>query len=157
MIIVVADNTILSNFANVQKPELLKAAFKKVVTVRAVLNEFEAGTAAGRIPSTDWSWLEIIELTADEKIKREELAQTLGSGEAECIALAFARGWIVLTDDRNARRTSQTLKVSVSGTLGALLDLVKNQTLTLVEADDYLELMKQGGYRCLVESLRELL
>jgi predicted nucleic acid-binding protein len=152
----VVDNTVLSNFAHIQQPTLLATAFDQPVTVRAVIDELEVGVRNARIPSVDWSWLPVIELTDDERVTAERLNQTLGRGEAECIALAKSRQWIVLTDDRDARRAAQEVNLIVSGTLGALMNLVRGTALSLIEADEFLTTMKQRGYRCPVNSLSEL-
>jgi predicted nucleic acid-binding protein len=156
MIAAVVDNTLLSNFAHIQQPQLLATAFDQPVTVLAVRDELEVGVQTMRIPSVDWSWLPIIELTEEERIMAEHLNQTLGRGEAECIALAKSRQWIILTDDRDARRTAREAGLLVSGTLGALMNLVRSKTLSLIEADQFLAIMKKKGYRCPVNSLSEL-
>lgn len=135
---------------------LLSKAFDQPVTVAAVNEEFAVGLALGRLPDVDWSWLEVIELTAEETVVAEKLNETLGRGEAACIALAASRGWMVLTDDRDARRAARETGVIVSGTLGALMNLVRAQVLSLAEADQHLAAMKQAGYRCPVDSLSEL-
>lgn len=152
----VVDNTLLSNFAHIQQPKLLAVAFDQPVTVRAVMDELVVGIQATRIPSVDWSWLPVIELTDDEHAMAERLNQTLGRGEAECIALAKSRQWIILTDDRDARRTAREAGLIVSGTLGALMNLVRGNALSLAGADAFLTTMKQSGYRCPVNSLSEL-
>ena len=90
----VVDNTLLSNFAHIQQPKLLEAAFDRSVTVRTVMDELEVGVQTTRIPSVDWSWLPVIELTDDEHAMAKHLNQTLGRGEAACIALAKSRQWI---------------------------------------------------------------
>lgn len=89
----VVDNTILSNFAHVEKPELLRAAFDK---------------------------------------------------------------WMVLTDDRDARQTARNAGVLVSGTLGALMNLVHHEIVTLTDCDVLLAQMKRHGYHCPINSLSEL-
>ena len=152
----VVDNTLLSNFAHIQRPELLEAAFDQPVTVRAVMDELEVGVQTARIPTVDWSWLPIIELTDDERVMAERLNQTLGRGEAACIALAKSRQWIILTDDRDARRAAREAGLIVSGTLGALMNLVGEDALSLAEADEFLAIMIRSGYRCPVNSLSEL-
>lgn len=86
----------------------------------------------------------------------EDLNHTLGRGEAECIALAKSRQWIVLTDDRDARRVAREAGLIVSGTLGALINLVQGKALSLAEAHKLLAIMKRSGYRCPVNSLSEL-
>jgi predicted nucleic acid-binding protein len=152
----VVDNTLLSNFAHIQQPKLLESAFDQPVTVRAVMDELEVGVQTARIPSVDWSWLPVIELTDDERVMAEHLNQTLGRGEAACIALAKSRQWIILTDDRDARRAAREVGLMVSGTLGTLMNLVRDNTISLAEADEFLATMKRRGYRCPVNSLSEL-
>ena len=152
----VVDNTLLSNFAQIRQPKLLESAFDQPVTVRAVMDELDVGVKTARIPSVDWSWLPVIELTDDEHVMAERLNQTLGRGEAECIALAKSRQWIILTDDRDARRAAQEAGLVVSGTLGALMNLVRGNALSLAEGDEFLTTMKQCGYRCPINSLSEL-
>ena len=46
--------------------------------------------------------------------------------------------------------------IAVSGTLGALMNLVRARVLSLADADQSLAVMKQQGYRCPVNSLSEL-
>lgn len=152
----VIDNTLLSNFAHIQQPNLLTAAFPKPVTVRAVMDELEVGVQTARIPSVDWLWLPVVELTDDEHLMAESLSQILGRGEAACIAVAKSRQWAVLTDDRNARRAAKEMGLVVSGTLGALMNLVRNNVISLAEADTFLSIMKRNGYRSPVSSLSEL-
>jgi predicted nucleic acid-binding protein len=96
------------------------------------------------------------ELTDEERVMAEHLNQTLGRGEAACIALAKSRQWIILTDDRDARRAAREAGLIVSGTLGALMNLVRGKALSLAEADEFLATMKRRGYRCPVNSLSEL-
>jgi predicted nucleic acid-binding protein len=114
----VVDNTLLSNFVHIQQPKLLAVAFDQPATARAVMDELEVGVQITRVPSVDWSWLPIIELTDDERALAERLHQTLGRGEAACIALAKSRQWLVLTDDRDARRAAREAGLIISGTLG---------------------------------------
>ena len=101
-------------------------------------------------------WLPIAELSAHEQSVADRLCQTLGRGEAECIAVAQSRQWRVVTDDRDARRVAREAGVVVTGTLGALMNLVRGQALPMTEADALLTTMKEHGYRSPVHSLSEL-
>ncbi len=67
MITVVVDNTVLSNFAHVERPQLLCDAFDHPVTVRAVMDELTEGVRRERLPSVDWNDVSVIELTSDEQ------------------------------------------------------------------------------------------
>jgi len=152
MITAVVDNTVLSNFAHVEKPGLLREAFDSLAVPRAVVDELAEGERLGRVPAVDWSWLSIIDLTAEETFNADEFGQTLGRGEAACIALAQSREWMVLTDDRDARQAARAAGILVSGTLGALMNLVRHETLSVVEGDALLRQMKRHGYRCPIDS-----
>lgn len=152
----VLDNTVLSNFAHVQQPRLLEQAFDSLVSVPAVMEELTIGQQKGRIPKVDWSWLTIVELTTSEKMLSQDIGQTLGRGEAECIAVAQSRMLFVLSDDRDARRITQSKGIVVTGTLGALMNLVRQDILSLPDADELLQIMRRQGYRCPVNSLSEL-
>jgi predicted nucleic acid-binding protein len=85
-----------------------------------------------------------------------ELRRDLQAGEAACIAVAEARGGLVLTDDLDARRFAITLKIDVSGTVGALGKLLRREILTLEQGDGLLAGMISRGYRSPVRSLREI-
>jgi predicted nucleic acid-binding protein len=119
--------------------------------------ELAAGVELGRVPAADWSWLTEVALSDAEMAHASRLGELLGQGEAQCIALAASRGWLVVTDDRDARRTAQSLGIMVSGTLGALMNLVRGQMLPAPEADHLLRLMKEYGYRSPVASLSQLI
>ncbi len=153
---VLVDNTVLSNFANVEQPDLFLKAFDNLATTQAVLDEFKEGERLGRVPTTNWFALHIIEMTGEEQTRAVELGQTLGKGEAECLAIAELRNWMILTDDRDARRKANALSIVVSGTLGALVNLVEFNIVGLDFADNLLLLMIEKGYHSPVNSLQEL-
>ncbi len=152
---VLADTTVLNNFAQILRPDLLQLAFSDLRTTGRVREELDEGERLGIVPRCDWSWLEILRLAPEERTLADELGRRVDAGEAECLALAKLRGWLLLTDDRNARRVAQSLVVELSGTLGCLERLVSRTILSLEEADGFLETMTSRGYRSPIRSLRE--
>ena len=120
------------------------------------MDELAEGVRLNRLPDVEWGWLPVSKLTDSEQSLASQFRQTLGRGESECIALAKSREWMILTDDRDARRAAQAAGVPVSGTLGCLMNLIDGGTLSMPEADRLLALMKHRGYRCPVDSLSEL-
>lgn len=155
--ILLLDNTVLSNFALVNRIELLTNAFgNQIATTSQVLDEFEDGVARGRLPETLLDWLEILDLEAEEESLFRELLARVNAGEASCLAIAAQRNGRVLTDDRDARKLAAQLKIPISGTLGILLRLVQINVLALSEANDILGQMIIGGYRSPVEKLEDL-
>ena len=154
---VILDTTVLSNFAHIQRPDLLQSALGgHAATTVAVLAELRAGVTLGWVPRCDWSWLTIVSLTDEEQAQAAHYISILDAGECECLAIANARGWVFASDDLAARRLAQQAGVAVSGTLGALQKLVAMQLLTRDEADALLTVMIARGYRAPVRALSEL-
>ncbi len=71
---ILLDNTILSNFALVGRIDLLpKALGVNVATTPHVMGEFADGVSRGRLPKTNFDWLELIILEAEEEIHLQKL------------------------------------------------------------------------------------
>lgn len=155
---VLLDNTILSNFAVVQRPDLLQHMLGTVAATTAdVVAEFEAGVAVKRVPATDWGWLPVLALSSQEQVLYWQLRQQLNAGEAACLSVAFHRQARLLSDDRDARVLAGQMRVPVGGTLGVLVRLVRTQRLSLAEANQMLTQMMHHGYRSPVDTLDELI
>ncbi len=150
------DTTILSNFAQIEQLVLLAAVLPDVATTPQVMMELRQGEAAGHYPVSNWDWLIIVSLTPDEQVHFERLRLILDDGEASCLVVALARSGTIFTDDRDARRYAQLLGVPVSGTLGALVLLVRDRHLTLGQANVSLQAMIEVGYRSPINSLEEI-
>jgi len=154
--VILVDTTVLSNFAHIGRPDLLRLALPNAATTPQVLVELERGRTSGHLPDCDWNWLEIVALSPAEEAHLNRIRRFLGSGEASCIAVALERGGILFTDDLDARRYAVRCGLSVSGTLGVLALLVRDGHLGVQEADLYLERMRAAGYRSPVKSVTEI-
>jgi predicted nucleic acid-binding protein len=163
----VVDNTVLSNFCRIGRMDLLSALFDKVYVTYEVREEVLRGLeegysfleqAAKEIKAGSVVWLELtgFESSAEEEAFRK-FTETLGYGEASCLALAQARGWLILTDDLRARRLARRLGVDVTGTLGILALLVEKGILDLADSDHLVQKMIAEGYRSPYGSLTEFL
>jgi predicted nucleic acid-binding protein len=152
------DTTVLSNFAQVQRADLVQQALgPEAATTPLVLAELRAGEALGHIPALNWTWLTVLEPSVEEHALAEQFALQLDPGESECLAVAASRGGRFLSDDLAARRMARQRGVPLSGTVGLLLLLVTQQIVTIDEADQLLEQIINHGYRSPVSSLDELL
>jgi predicted nucleic acid-binding protein len=118
--LILTDTTVLNNFSQVARPDLLRAAFPGLAAPEVVWRELAAGERLGHVPVCDWSWLTLIALTEAERSRAEELGRRLQAGEAACLAIAEARGNLVLTDDSAARRTALALRIKTPGQNGRL-------------------------------------
>ncbi|MFN8497647.1 MAG: DUF3368 domain-containing protein [Anaerolineae bacterium] len=152
------DTTVLNNFAQVQRPDLLRLVLgETAATTPTVMAELRDGERLGYVPVCDWAWLSVLKPTAEESDVAEGWETLLDRGEAECLAVAEARGYVFLSDDFAARRLAQQRRVAVSGTIGVLLLLIRGAHLTTVEADVLIAAMIGHGYRSPVQSLKDLL
>jgi predicted nucleic acid-binding protein len=156
--LVLLDNTVMSNFSSVQHPELVRLALagQEVGTTEQAFAEMQAGVRKGKIPPCDWTWLVVIALQSSEELLFQRLAQNINVGEASCLAVAASRGYRFLTDDRDARQLARSIGVPVSGSLGVLKILVEQGHLGMEEADKLLQEMIATGYRSPVKSLVEI-
>jgi len=155
MIAALSDTTALSNFAQVQRPDLLRMLFQPLYVPDSVWRELARGESAGLIPKMDWKWLEVVVPTPAELAVSQQLQRKLDQGEADCLAMTQSRRLPVYTDDRQARWVGRSLGLDISGTLGCLLDLVERSVLDPEEADLLLTRMRKRGYRSPVASLKD--
>lgn len=153
---ILIDTTVLSNFARIERLDLLCLALSDAATTPQVLMELEKGVALGYLTTGDWDWLEVVRLAPSEEASLAHIRLVLDDGEASCIAVALERKASLFSDDMDARRYARRQGIHVSGTLGVLSLLVKGGHLTFVEADDFLEAMIAHGYRSPVSSLADL-
>jgi predicted nucleic acid-binding protein len=151
-----SDTTVLSNFAHIERPDLLRALFIPLLVPPSVLEELKEGERRALIPKCSWDWLDMVVPTASEKAFAGELMRSVGPGEAEGIAVAKSRDLLILTDDLDARQLAESLGLELSGTLGCLRGLVKRSILDVSAADLFLARMRKTGYRSPVRSLRDL-
>ena len=163
------DTTALSNFAAVGRIDLLATRYRGVASITVeVSDELRSGVNAGYAylelvlqgikGSGSGGWLHVLAPTsADEQRLRTDFDQQLDPGESSCLALAISRGLTFVTDDLAARRLATQRRVSLTGTLGILIALVRDDALSLVEANDILTEMIQRRYRAPVDRLDELI
>ena len=163
------DATVLSNFAAADQLSVLKDRYRGVgFTTIEVSDELRRGVKAGyehlalalqQIETVNpEGWLRVLTpSSADEHRLRMALDRSLDPGEASCLALAATRGLILATDDLAARWLAESEDVSLTGTLGILVALVRDDALSLSEANTMLETMIQRRYRSPVDKLDDLI
>ena len=156
---VLLNNTILSNFSVIARPDLVRQAFPReaIVTVAAVLAEHANGVKGGHFAACDWSWLTVLDLTPDEQKELEQMPRRLGRGESACLIVAKTRGLRLATDDWDAQCAAQRLGIPITGTVGILAILVKDGKLTLAEADELLARMITSGFLSPVTSIKDVI
>lgn len=163
------DTTVISNFAAIERLDLLRVALDDAHMAVAVHAEIVRGIRDGYeflravdahlAPLQPGGWIHLTDLESDEEREHfARLAARVHPGEAASLAIAAHRGWTFVTDDRAARQLAQREGVTVTGTLGILLRLIDQDVLDLDEANRLLGLMTaRARYRSPVTDLRDLL
>lgn len=118
---VVVDTTPLIALSLVERLDLLRSLYGRVIVPPAVRIEIEAGGSRGIGSDVVGAeqWIETRDLL---RPSRAELLADLDRGEAEVIALAQEQGArLVVIDERLGRLHARRLGLEVTGTLGVLL------------------------------------
>lgn len=163
----IVDTTVLSNFAAIGQLDLLRQLFGVVHLSTEVYAEIRAGLEEGYRfygavigvvhPLTSEGWLRLVGMRDGEFSLFAEAPSRLHAGEAASLAIARARGWLLLTDDRAARAEARRIGVTISGTLGCLLLAVERHQCRVEQANEWLREMISQGYRSPVADLNALL
>ena len=156
--LVLLDNTALTNFALIGRPDLIFDLFgDRCATTTAVFNEYQAGITHRGLPAHSWDNLTTLALQPTEQTFAEQLPPQLGHGERSCIAIAVHRHSLFICDDAKARREAHRLGIAISGTIGILIMNVRRNVLTIDESNAILTDMITEGYRSPVSTLDNLL
>ncbi|MCA9937057.1 MAG: hypothetical protein KC418_00325 [Anaerolineales bacterium] len=150
---VLLDNTVLTNFALINRPDFIFNLWPGACTTPAVQTEYAAGVATHQLPSDTWHVLPVVTLTPTETAFAERLHPRLGAGERTCIAVAYHQKGLFVSDDLDARRLAQAYPIPTTGTIGILLLNIQQQRLALSEGNELLARLIAFGYRSPVTHL----
>ena len=142
---IVADASVLIVLAKTRRLEILRQVYGQVVVGPVVRKEvLEQGKAIG-VPGVEWiekavedGWICFVRLTAKEErlIRRIVRTSRLDEGEAESLAVASSRWYMVVVDDKEARALAATMRLKFLGTAGVLLEALLKGFLTLEELEE---------------------
>lgn len=165
---VIANTTVISNFACIGQLELLRQLHGKIYLAMEVYQEIQTGLAEGYLfyqtleeqiyPWQETGWIILTSMVEEAEFLRfSELPAKLHPGEASSLVIAQQRGWLFLTDDLAARTQAKQRGVRLSGSLGELVLAVKRQHCSLEQANQWLNRMIELNYRSPVNDLTALL
>lgn len=156
--LILLDNTVLTNFALVNRPDLvLDMRDIDSATSPEVMVEYQAGVAGRGLPAGIWDALTRLPLNSVERDFADKLPPRLGRGERSCLAIAFHRDGLFACDDAEARREAQRLGLVITGSIGVLVLNVRQGRLARADANVLLAMMIAQGYRSPLPALDDLL
>ncbi len=164
---VIANTTIMSNFACIGQINLLRRLYGTLYISVEVYAEIQAGLEEGYLfyaaldhqifPMTESGWIHLTSMTGEQEFRLfSGFPSRLHQGEASSLAIACQRGWLFLTDSLDARTTAAQLAIRLSGSPGCLVLAIEHQLCSLEQANSWLGQMIQEGSRSPVRDLTAL-
>jgi predicted nucleic acid-binding protein len=164
---VISNTTVLSNFAAIDSLGRLRELYGEVFVSTEVYREIQHGLEEGYTfysgiedvlhPVAEGGWLRLTSLRNENEVGLfSSMPGRLHAGEASCLAIAQHRSWLLLTDDKTARRHAADRKIAVSGTLGCLILGVERHLWTLGQANEWLAALIATGFHSPVRELSGL-
>jgi hypothetical protein len=120
--IIVSDNSPLSLFLAIDKLEILKTLYGKVIIPQAVFKELQEYSHLGQdiSPILEADWIEVEEVKSDDSLM--ELKAVLDEGESEAIYLAkLLKADYLLIDEHKGRKIAHNRGLEIIGSLGILI------------------------------------
>lgn len=155
---VVSDTTVLIALSRIGKLELLEKLWGTVAVPEAVYQEAINDLPGSReiADAMEAGWLQVRKVESQDTVRLLQAGGLKGRGECECIVLAREIGAkAILTDDKKARKTALACGVERAGTLGLLVQAVKEGVLTRQEALAALEALVKTNFRVSESVLRK--
>lgn len=163
--IVLADTSVVLNLAIIDRLALLGALprhrFRVPDEVVAEVRRPELHERLARALETGQiKAVALAEIAVLERFEQLRGDLGLGRGEAACLALAEAHGWMVACDEKRRFRLEARRLLGegrLLNTPGLFLLAIRHRYWTASEADEAKEILERHRYRMLIRSFHELM
>ena len=141
---VVSNTTPILSFIKLNRLDILKKIYEKILIPEAVFNEIREGKSKYYTDISKESWIEILKVE-NRKIL-SQLEKKLDKGEAEAIALSLELSAdLLLIDEKLGRKIAEEKGIKITGTIGILIKAKKQGIIKEVKPFIY-ELIEKGNY-----------
>ncbi|NOZ70113.1 MAG: hypothetical protein GXP46_12935 [Deferribacteres bacterium] len=157
--IIVSSAAPLINISRLKLFQRLPLLYKKIIIPEAVFEEVvvngKRGAGASNIlKAVKKGWM--LQERVNSPLALSALSETFCNGEAEAIVLASeVSADAILLDDNKARRVAGSMKLSVTGTIGFLIDLKQMDIIPKIKP--YLEAAVKLGFGITPELFNKIL
>ena len=161
--VVVTDANVLINLMHAGRLDLLGAltAFEFVVPDHVVAEiTVPVQRQALEIALTTGALIKQSITDPRELAAYAELRRIMGSGEAACLAMAEARGWLIASDEKRRFRREAIARLGegrLVTTAGLFVIAIRAGAIPVEEADRAKEILERHRFRMAFRSFRELL
>ena len=153
--IVISDTTPIVSLIKISRIDLLEKLFGEVCIPEAVFRELTTNTifeSEAEIVKNS-SFLKITPVKNLKSLEILQAASGLDDGESEAIILADElKSDILVIDERKGRKVAQKLGITITGTIGILIQAHDEKIISTKEIKSYLEQLRNSSIR-LSESL----
>ena len=153
--IVISDTTPIVSLIKISRIDLLEKLFGEVCIPEAVFRELTTNTifeSEAEIVKNS-SFLKITPVKNLKSLEILQAASGLDDGESESIILADElKSDILVIDERKGRKVAQKLGITITGTIGILIQAHDEKIISTKEIKSYLEQLRNSSIR-LSESL----
>jgi predicted nucleic acid-binding protein len=142
---IISDSSSLIMAARLGRLDLLTNLFQQIHVPQRVTQEITAKEdAVARLVLNDPSFM-VVASTNHSLLTL--LDGTLDYGEAEAVALAQEKQWLLLIDEKKGRKIAKNMGLKIIGLLGVLLLNHRRGHIPQTEALDLLAQLKRMGFR----------
>ncbi|MDI3329031.1 MAG: hypothetical protein QJR06_10780 [Alicyclobacillaceae bacterium] len=151
--LLILDTGPLSYFTHGEVFDVFERLFaRRIFIPRTVLKEsmVDIRVDANTQAALQNGWLQVVEDLSPEEIRvSDDLYRQhgLSKGEAEAVAIAYMRSWVLLCDEKAARNIAGKMGVAFTGSLGILYKAVHDNVLSEPEAEQALHKMRNAKQR----------
>jgi predicted nucleic acid-binding protein len=139
--------------ARLGKLAYTREAYDSLIIPPAVRTEtIERGRAEGYTDASllenleSEGWLRTGNLSSQSRRLAHELAEVVGRGEAEALSLAIELKERLFMDDHKGRRIANFYRIRTTTTLGILLELLVNRTITISDYKRNVKIYSSQGW-----------
>ena len=158
--IVISDTTPIVSLIKISRIDLLEKLFGEVCIPEAVFRELTTNTifeSEAEIVKNS-SFLKITPVKNLKSLEILQAASGLDDGESEAIILADElKSDILVIDERKGRKVAQKLGITITGTIGILIQAHDEKIISTEEIKRYLEQLRNSSIRLSDSLIQEAL
>ena len=161
--IAVADANVLINLIHVQRLGLLASlpGYEFVVPDNVISEITDSAQRAALEEGLSAGYLRRETISDPEGLARyAELRRVMGAGEAACVTLAEARGWLIASDEKRRLRREVNERLGpgrLVTTPGLFVLAIRAGVMTVEEADEAKGILEGHRFRMSFSSFRDVL
>jgi len=158
--IVISDTTPIVSLIKISRIDLLEKLFGEVCIPEAVFRELTTNTVFEREAKVvqNSPFLKTIPVKNRKSLEILQAASGLDDGESEAIILADElKSDILVIDERKGRKVAQKLGITITGTIGILIQAHDEKIISTEDIKIYLEQLRNSNIRLSESLIREAL